>query len=438
MRLAGKRNFERLGWLLLAALSLTCNPFAKRPSVPVVTGPDAGVAGVPLAFKATSEDPDGDSVSFMFDWGDTTTKVWTDSFILSGETISATHTYADSNNYRVKAKAKNGKGAESGWSDAHLVELTGAGPGYPDSLVADIRVWILYSPVSSAVVTPDGQHLYMGLAEDNRILQMRTSDYAVVDTVIVGSQPGKLILSPDGQRLYVASAGCDSVKALALPGNAIVAQVHVGKSPRDMVLSPEGDYLYTVNTHEDSIARIRVSDFTLEWKIPTDREPDAIALSPQGDMLYVASFYDTTLTAYSIATRSVVHRLKVGRGLTGLGMTANGEKLYVGDCEWPGHLFVVPSDLSGIAKRLNLYGGLGDPVFTPDGFYAIVPTNEYHGLPVLRTDSDELVGWLTTPDGIYCAAAISSDGRTLYAIDDYRGHLRVYRRRGGAQREPCP
>jgi DNA-binding beta-propeller fold protein YncE len=412
---------------MVAGLSLTCNPFAKKPSVPVVTGPDEGVAGVPLTFKATSEDPDGDSVAFMFDWGDTTSKVWTDSFILSGETISVTHTYDDSNNYKVKAKAKNGKNAESGWSVGHPLRLTGAGPGYPDSLVADIRVWILFERVNSAVVTPDGQYVYMGLVGENRILVMRTSDYAIVDTVTVGSQPRKLILSPDGRRLYVATTGCDSVKALALPGNAIVAQVHVGKAPWDMVLSHEGDYLYTVNAHEDSAARIRVSDFTLEWKIPVDLWPDAIALSPQGDMLYVASFYDSTLTAYSTATRSVVHRLKVGIGLTGLGMTVSGDKLYVGDCELQAHLFVVPSDLSGITKRVNLYGVVCDPAFTPDGFYAIVPTDEYHGLPVLRTDSDELVGWLTTPDGIYCAAAISSDGRSLYAIDNYRGHMRVYR-----------
>jgi len=317
-------------------------------------GPDTGVVGMPLTFKATSEDPDGDSVAFMFDWGDTTSKVWTDSFILSGETLSVAHTYADSNNYRVKAKARNGRGAESGWSDAHLVELTGAGPGYPDSLVADIPMFpLLYGMGTSAVVTPDGQFVYMGLVEDNRILVMRTSDFAFVDTVTVGSQPYKLILSPDGQRLYVATAGCDSVKALALPGNAIVAQVYVGKAPRGMVLSPEGDYLYTVNIHEDSVARIPVSDFTLEWKLPTGLEPNAIALSPQGDMLYVASFIDSTLTAYSIATRSVVRRLKVGRGLTGLSMTANGVKLYVGDCDLPAHLFVVPSDLSGITKRMN-------------------------------------------------------------------------------------
>jgi hypothetical protein len=159
LRLARKRNFEELGWLMVAGLSLTCNPFAKKPSVPVLMGPTTGVAGVPLTFRATSEDPDGDSVAFMFDWGDTTTNIWTN-FILSGETISVSHTYADSNDYAVKAKAKNGKGRESVWSGGWTLHLAGSGPGYPDSLlltadfpfnIADVRV------------SHDGQVLFAGV-----------------------------------------------------------------------------------------------------------------------------------------------------------------------------------------------------------------------------------------------------------------------------------
>ncbi len=425
MRLAGKSNFEKLSWLVLVGLSLTCNPSAKKPSVPVVTGPDAGVAGMPLTFKATSEDPDGDSVAFMFDWDDTTTKVWTN-YISSGETISVSHTYVDSDNYTVKARAKNGKGAESGWSDSRLLRLAGAGSGYPDSLVAEIPMAI-WASVRSAVVTPDGQYLYMGLVNGNRILVMRTADYAFVDSVTVGGVPYKLIPSPDGQHIYVATAGCDSVKSLAVPGDYIAAQVYVGKSPEAMVLSPGGDYLYTANSREDSVARIRIADFSLDWKIPTDSTPTALALSKTGDTLYVASFFDTTVTAYSTVTRSVVGRLKVAIALMGLGMTGSGEKLYAGDCS--GRLFVVPSDLSRVTMTVELYGNISDPVFTPDGSYAFVPTGDYRGLPVLRTDSDELVGSLSSPNGIYCAAAVSPDGRTLYAIDDYRGRVRVYKRR---------
>jgi DNA-binding beta-propeller fold protein YncE len=146
-------------------------------------------------------------------------------------------------------------------------------------------------------------------------------------------------------------------------------------------------------------------------------------------MLYVASFLDTTLTAYSTANRSVVHRLRVALGLMGLGISPNGEKLYAGNDL--GHLFVVPADLTGITKTVELYGNVSDPLFTPDGFYAVVPIGEYHGLPVLRTDSDEPAGWLRSTNGIYCTAAISPDGDKLFAVDSYRGRVHVYQRRAG-------
>jgi hypothetical protein len=51
----------------LVLLGAKCDLFNKAPSVPVVTGPTHDVAGVPVAFTATTTDPDGDSVAYQFD-----------------------------------------------------------------------------------------------------------------------------------------------------------------------------------------------------------------------------------------------------------------------------------------------------------------------------------------------------------------------------------
>jgi hypothetical protein len=58
---------------MVVLLGAKCSLFNKAPTVPAVTGPAQGVAGVPVTFKATATDPDGDSIAFQFDWGDTTT-----------------------------------------------------------------------------------------------------------------------------------------------------------------------------------------------------------------------------------------------------------------------------------------------------------------------------------------------------------------------------
>jgi len=425
-----RKQFVLGGWLMVAGLSLTCNPFAKKPSVPVVMGPTTGVAGVPLTFKATSEDPDGDTVAFMFDWGDTTTKVWTE-FILSGETISVAHTYADSDNVAVKARAKNGKGAESGWSTGFPLALRGIGPGFPDSLAETVSMPIQGS-VGSAAVTVDGSYLYVTLAENSRLLVMRTADCAFVDTVDVGGGPSELVRSTDGTRMYVTCPSCDSVYSVLLPGNTIDAQVCVGHRPTAMVLSPGGDYLYVASSRASYVSKVRTSDFVVVKELRTDSMPSALALDSLGRVLYVASFVESTLSAYSTEDGSVLGVAKVAKGLSALGVVPGMNKLYAGTTH--GRIFVLPADLGGSARTVEVYGVVNSLVFLANGFYAAAPTDEYHGLPILRTDLDAVVGWLDPPGGLCCAVAVAPNGDRLYAIDSYRGRVCVYERRGAAGR----
>lgn len=411
---------------LLAMLAgLTCNPFAKKPSVPVVMGPDAGVAGVPLTFKATSEDPDGDSVAFMFDWGDTTTKVWTN-YISSGETIPVSHTYADSDSYAVKARAQNGKGRESGWSGRHLLQLAGRGPGYPDSLVAEVQV-PGHGRFNSMVVSPDGRFLYAALSFDTRVVVMRTADCVITDTVAVGSNPLDLVLSPDGSLLYIALEGADSVAVMRTSDDSITAAFHVGDGPRAMAITSLGDYLYVANAKEDTIAKVRTSDNVVVRRVASKAYPTGLVIDSHGNTLYVVCSVGGAVMKLALTNDSALGLIEIDQGLTAVGCNKDGDRLYVGDCS--GRLFVVPVDMSVVTETLQLDGCVGDVAQTADGFYALIPTDEYHGAPVVRTDADEIVGWLTT-EGLIGAVAVSPDGGRIYAGDDYRMRICVFERSG--------
>jgi hypothetical protein len=60
-----------------------------------------------------SEDPDGDDVKYIIDWGDDDTE-WT-SYCDSGEEIVLGHTWNTKGTYTIRAKAKDVRGAESDW-----------------------------------------------------------------------------------------------------------------------------------------------------------------------------------------------------------------------------------------------------------------------------------------------------------------------------------
>lgn len=91
------------------------------PATP--TGPAVGQKGVEYTFSAVTTDPDGDQVFYLFDWGDGTNSTWVGPFD-SGVAGTAKHTYMNSGNFSILAKAKDINGVESGWSDPHIIMIT--------------------------------------------------------------------------------------------------------------------------------------------------------------------------------------------------------------------------------------------------------------------------------------------------------------------------
>jgi hypothetical protein len=98
----------------------------QPPAVPAApNGPDNGVTSVDYTFTATTTDPEGDNISFMFDWGDGTFSPWVGPYV-SGGTGSAQHAWTAAGTYSVKVKAKDTAGAESDWSVAHSIVIVEA------------------------------------------------------------------------------------------------------------------------------------------------------------------------------------------------------------------------------------------------------------------------------------------------------------------------
>ena len=90
------------------------------PSKP--DGPPNGKMGVKYTYTTSTEDPDGDQVSYKFDWGDGTNSGWSDLYD-SGATSEASHIWASQGSFEIKVKAKDIYGAESGWSDPLTVTM---------------------------------------------------------------------------------------------------------------------------------------------------------------------------------------------------------------------------------------------------------------------------------------------------------------------------
>jgi hypothetical protein len=91
-----------------------------KPGTPV--GQTKGKPGESYTYTSNTTDPDGDQVSYWFDWGDGTNSGWTGPYA-SGVTASASHTWNVKGQYQIKVKAKDVHGVESVWSDLLPVQM---------------------------------------------------------------------------------------------------------------------------------------------------------------------------------------------------------------------------------------------------------------------------------------------------------------------------
>jgi hypothetical protein len=93
----------------------------EQPSKPV--GPTYGRWNTLYSFSSSTNDPNGDNILYLFDFGDGTNSGWLGPF-QSGETATTSHVWTTLGIYEVKIKAKDTWGCGSPWSESLMVNIT--------------------------------------------------------------------------------------------------------------------------------------------------------------------------------------------------------------------------------------------------------------------------------------------------------------------------
>lgn len=88
----------------------------RPPEIPErPAGPTDGIVEFEYTFSTITTEPDGDKVSYMWDWNDSTYSEWIGPSC-SGETSYASHIWTESGNYKIRVKAKDIHDVESNYS----------------------------------------------------------------------------------------------------------------------------------------------------------------------------------------------------------------------------------------------------------------------------------------------------------------------------------
>jgi hypothetical protein len=92
-----------------------------RPNKPTIDGPKTGRKDIEYDFNLVATDPDNHIVSYIVDWGDSTTSE--SDYYTSGYEVTLSHKWQKIGIFPVKAKTKDLHGAESDWSDPLVVTI---------------------------------------------------------------------------------------------------------------------------------------------------------------------------------------------------------------------------------------------------------------------------------------------------------------------------
>jgi DNA-binding beta-propeller fold protein YncE len=361
-------------------LGSTCNLTNKAPTVPVVSGPSAGVVGVPVTFKATATDPENDSIMFQFDWDDTGSVAWY-GLVASGETVSVQHTYSDSGTFLVKAKAKDAKGKESGWCAVESVQVLVIVRDYPDSIYAEIPTPEGYC---CGAITPGGSYLYVVKQSDTlRVTPIRLADRTVLPSIMLDAYPDDIVSSADGSHVYVSLTGADKVLAIRTSDNTIDYEVSVVHKPRQMAVTPDGQTLL-VSVQEPSpgfVLLLRTSDLAVMDTLSIGTGPGCMVVDHAGQFAYICTY--GCLHVLDLRARAVVDSLPAVLTPGPLGLSHDGQFLYANSREDTGFVVVRLADRTVVSRVYTDIVDAGAFVSTLDDKYMMFTYQ--HGIMYVDT-----------------------------------------------------
>jgi len=116
---------------------------SNPPNVPLSPmGENKIEAGTLYVYSTSTEDIDGDTVYYMWDWGDQSLSSWMGPYP-SGVSINASHKWETKGIYDVRVKAKDGNGMESDWSNPLIVDVPKTPLGNLHWIIEKIFEWLL-------------------------------------------------------------------------------------------------------------------------------------------------------------------------------------------------------------------------------------------------------------------------------------------------------
>ena len=384
-------------------------PAPNAPAKP--TGPSIIGRETSAVFSTVATHPHGFPVAIRFAWGDGDTSGWS-SFVASGESVSAPHSWAVPDTYAITAQAKDTSSALSEWSSPCSIIVRPPdtlrkwrfrlATGYDMSLlsspaiVTDGTIYVVSPDSALYAISPDGSLKWRYPAN----LNARSSPTIAADgTVYVGSNDGHLYaINPNGTLKW--SHQFATADAVSSPSVALDSTIYCTSSTTFCSLSPDG-----------AVKR--------EGLLSNGSRTTAAAAIAAGGMVYLPTDAGNMYALYpDLVSRGFEYDLWTVNP-TDLAIGGDGT-IYVGDeCNaLTGTSFEALCPDSSLGYWVNLSDAdvRSAPAIAPDGtvYFGSADHNLY------AYSSDGTLKWrYETAGDVDAGPAVAADGTVYVGSDDY-------------------
>ncbi len=398
-------------WSEAHTINIGYNNPPETPSI--LTGPSIGYVGFEYDFTTSTNDPNGDSIAYQFDWGDGDTSNWSN-FVRSGIPIMMSKTWFIPNTYNLKTRAKDKNGLMSGWSDLHPIQIDTI--DFPSRILVNIPVGIY--PLDIAVL-PNGDYLYVTDFTYWNVWVIRTSDNTVVNTIPVGDGPWGVVALPNNDFVYVANWGNNTVSVIQTANDSVIATIPVGSFPKNLTALLNSDYVYVTNENSDNVSVIRTSDNTVVETIFVGEGPSGITSLPSGDFVYVTNSISNNVSVIQTSDNTVIATILVGDGPNNAISSPDGEYVYVTNA-YSVNVSVIRTLDNIVVATIPTQGSSEDLAILPNGNYIYLTSKN---ISIIRTFNNTVIG--TIPAGGSTGIATSPNGNYVYVANNNGNYISV-------------
>ncbi|WP_298543897.1 PKD domain-containing protein [uncultured Aquimarina sp.] len=382
---------------------------------PKITGIDLSIPS-PVAirsaidFMADASDPDGNTLSYRWDFGDGSPKTdWIEK--------NTSHTYTEAGNYLVQVQVSDNNGGFVVGSQSIVVVA---------SVSADLPTQS--SPIAIDV---DNRVVWSANPDNNSVTMVNADDLSVIREVTVGEDPVSIALDSEG-KAWITCRDSDEVYVIKKDGSLETRiALDRGSNPYGIVFTPDGSRGFVSAFGSGKIIEISPVTNTIKATLEIGTTPRALAVSGDGAKLLVTKFispdeegqiWEVNLNTFTINTTIV---LPIDDFTQDNGNEGRGLPNYISG------ITIHPDNKSAwsVAKKDNILRGLnrdGKPlVFDNVVRTAISPINLVNGEENIskRLDIDnhgQPSSALYTPTGNYLLVTMQGNNR-IVVIDPKKG-----------------